>query len=272
MSETAKTGAASDRTIAHFGEQWINFRDNEGYYGSAALFADMCAPLVGPDEVRGRRVADIGSGTGRIVRMLVGAGAAHVVAVEPSDAYEVLCQNVADIRDRVECVHATGDQLPRDRQFDLITSIGVLHHIPDPVPVVRAAYDALGQGGRFFVWLYGREGNGVYLALTRPLRAVTTRLPHRVVVGLATFLHLLLKPYVRASRVLPLPLSRYFVEVFGHMTDDKQVLIIYDQLRPAYAKYYTRVEACALLASAGFSDIRAHHRHGYSWALVATKG
>jgi len=49
------------------------------------------------------------------------------------------------------------------------------------------------------------------------------------------------------------------------------VLIIYDQLRPTYAKYYTGAEACALLASAGFSDVRAHHRHGYSWAVVGTK-
>ena len=271
MSDATKTTAVSDRTIAHFGEQWTNFRDNDGYYGSTALFADMCAPLLASEEVRGRRVADIGSGTGRIVRMLVAAGAAHVVAVEPSAAYEVLCRNVADVGGCVECVRATGDQLPRDRQFDLITSIGVLHHIPDPVPVVRAAYDALRPGGRLFVWLYGREGNRAYLALTGPLRAATTRLPHRVVVWLSTFLNLLLQPYVRASRVLPLPLSRYFVEVFGRMTNDKRVLIIYDQLRPTYAKYYTGAEACALLASAGFSDVRAHHRHGYSWAVVGTK-
>ncbi len=272
MSDSTKITGLSEQTIADFGEQWTNFQDNEGYYGSAALFTDMCEPLVRADGVRGRRVADIGSGTGRIVRMLVAAGAAHVVAVEPSAAYDVLCRNVADIGDRVECVRATGDQLPRDRQFDLITSIGVLHHIPDPAPVVQAAYEALRPGGRLFVWLYGREGNRAYLALTGPLRAVTTRLPHQVVVWLATFLQLLLKPYVRASRVLPLPLSRYFVEVFAHMTDDKQVLIIYDQLRPAYAKYYTRAEASALLASAGFSDVRTHHRHGYSWAVVGTKG
>ena len=146
MSEATKTGA-SDRTIAHFGEQWTNFRDNEGYYGSAALFADMCAPLIVPDEVRGRRVADIGSGTGRIVRMLVAAGAAHVVAVEPSAAYEVLCRNVADIGERVECVRATGDQLPRDRQFDLITSIGVLHHIPDPYPSCERRTKRCGREG-----------------------------------------------------------------------------------------------------------------------------
>lgn len=269
--DATKTGALADRTIAHFGEQWTNFRDNEGYYGSAALFADMCAPLLSPDDVRERRVADVGSGTGRIVRMLVDAGAAHVVAVEPSAAYDVLRRNVADFGDRVECMRATGDALPRDRGFDLVTSIGVLHHIPDPAPVVRAAFEALRPGGRLFVWLYGREGNRAYLAATQPLRAVTTRLPHGAVSALAKLLNLALKPYVRASRAVPLPLSRYFVEVFGRMTRDKQVLIIYDQLRPAYAKYYTRAEACALLTSAGFTGVQAHHRHGYSWAVVGTR-
>jgi hypothetical protein len=55
------------------------------------------------------------------------------------------------------------------------------------------------------------------------------------------------------------------------MPPDKRRLVIYDQLNPAYAKYYTQTEAEQLLARAGFSDVRTYHRHGYSWTVIGTK-
>jgi len=60
---------------------------------------------------------------------------------------------------RITALNLSGDRLPVEPQCDLVVSIGVLHHIPDPDPVVAAAYRALVPGGRLLVWLYGREGN-----------------------------------------------------------------------------------------------------------------
>jgi SAM-dependent methyltransferase len=265
------THRLSQRTVDDFGDQWTRFTSNEGFYGSFALFEDMCGPLLDVAEVRGLRTAEIGSGTGRIVQMLLAAGAAHVVALEPSAAFEVLRRNVAKYGDRVACLRATGEQLPRDGRYDLVVSIGVLHHIPEPAPVVRAAYEALKPGGRMLVWLYGREGNWTYLALTLPLRVITTRLPHAALLPLARLLTVALKPYIWLSRRVSIPLSGYFANVFGPMDHDKQVLIIYDQLRPAYARYYTRAQAIGLLSAAGFHDVQSHHRHGYSWTVIGTK-
>ena len=268
---TNQPGSLTQRTIDDFGDQWTHFQDNEGYYGSVALLQDTFGPLLAVEEVKGKRVAEIGSGTGRIVEMLLQAGAEHVFALEPSDAFDVLMRNVATHGARVECVRATGEQLPADRQFDLVISIGVLHHIPDPAPVLRAAYASLRRGGRIVVWLYGQEGNASYLALVKPLRAVTARLGHRPVLIAARFLTLVLTPYVWLCRWFPLPLRGYFRQVFGRMSSEKRVLIVYDQLRPAYAKYYTRREALALLQAAGFSSVVAAHRHGYSWTVAGTK-
>jgi hypothetical protein len=63
----------------------------------------------------------------------------------------------------------------------------------------------------------------------------------------------------------------YMLEVMGRLAPDKRRIGIYDQLNPAYAKYYTKQEAVVLLESNGFTDIRIHHRHGYSWTLVGTR-
>lgn len=271
MTHERSARGLSERTIADFGDQWTRFQGNEGYYGSVELFRDMCGPLIGPEDVSGRQVGDIGSGTGRIVRMLLDAGAAHVLAVEPSDAADVLRKNLEAFGDRVECLRTTGDGIPPESHLDLITSIGVLHHIPDPVPVVRAARAALRPGGRMLVWLYGREGNSAYLALTLPIRAITTRLPHQPVFVVARLATALLGPYIALCRHVPLPLRGYFVDVFGKMSYRKRELIVYDQLRPAYAKYYTRDEAISLLRDNGFEDVRVHHRHGYSWTVIGTR-
>ena len=77
--------------------------------------------------------------------------------------------------------------------------------------------------------------------------------------------------YMTACRVLPLPLAAYMRRVMLPLTPAKRRVVIYDQLNPAYAKYYTREEARRLLEHHGFEDIRLHHRHGISWTVVGTK-
>ena len=261
----------TQQTIQDFGAQWTRFTDNSGYYGSSELFEDIVAPLMDASDVRGAKVADIGSGTGRIVDMLLGAGAAEVAAIEPSEAIEVLRGRFADSERRVTCHHVTGEHVDQLGPFDLVVSIGVLHHIPEPDPVVSAAYRALRPGGRLFAWLYGREGNALYLALVLPLRTITKRLPDRVLDRVVRLLDLPLVAYIALCRSLPLPMRDYMLNVVGRMAPDKRRLIIFDQLNPGYAKYYTRAEAEALFAAAGFSDIQLHQRHGYSWSVIGTK-
>lgn len=260
-----------DATIRDFGAQWTAYRDNDGYYASTAMFRDIVAPLMAPEAFAGKRVIDIGAGTGRIVRMLLAAGAAKVVAVEPSDAAEVLRANTIDVADKVEILRLRGDEIPAEPKADFVLSIGVLHHIADPAPVVAAAFTSLQPGGRMLVWLYGREGNGLYLAIFGPLRAVTRRLPDFFLRGLCHALCALLTTYVALAKFLPVPMRVYCRKVLAKYPYKHLFLTIFDQLNPAYAKYYRRQEAFDLLNAAGFVDIELHHRHGYSWTAVGTK-
>lgn len=261
----------TDRTIKDFGRQWTRYTTNDGHYASAELFADICGPLLSPAELQGARVAEIGSGTGRIVRMLIQAGVDHVVAVEPSEAFDVLRQNTAEWSDRIDYLHARGDAIPPGGGLDYIFSIGVLHHVPDPGPVMRAAFEALRPGGRMLVWLYGREGNEAYLRIVGPLRTLTTHFPPSLLAAVSHLLTLLLTAYIFLCRFLPLPLSRYANNVIGKFSWRQRFLVIYDQLNPAVAEYYTAEEARALLEAAGLQYVRLHHRHGYSWTVIGTK-
>ncbi len=141
-------GEHSERTVKDFGEQWSIYADNEGFYGSFGLFWDIVSPLLKIDEIKDCKVAEIGSGTGRIVNMLLDAGARQVIAVEPSVAFKVLQENIRDPA-KVTCLNITGERLPAYGDLDYVFSIGVLHHIPDPRPVIEAAFQALRPGGKF---------------------------------------------------------------------------------------------------------------------------
>lgn len=259
------------KTIADFGEQWTTYVDNEGRYGSKEYFFDIVGPLLSAEQINGATVADIGSGAGRIVLMLLDAGARLVHAVEPSAAFDVLRQNTITVAERIVYHHLRGDELPSGLGLDLAVSIGVIHHIPDPQPTMRAIFHALKPGGRCLVWLYGREGNELYLTIFEPLRRVTARLPHWMLVAVCHVLDVLASIYSWFARWLPLPLAGYMRKVFGTMTWRKRFLVIYDQLNPAYAKYYSQEETRALFANAGFTDIVLHHRHGYSWTAAGRK-
>ncbi len=270
IDEPVGKDEARDRTIKDFGRQWTTYTENKGYYASVELLKDIVEPLLPVGQLRGISAADIGSGSGRIVNMLLAAGVARLYAVEPSQAVESLKQNTAGNEDRVEILHMRGDQLP-PLNVDLVISIGVIHHIPNPDPVMRAAYAALKPGGRVLLWLYGYEGNELYLSIFQPLRAFTRRLPHFLLVPLAHALNLCASIYLALARVLPLPMRAYVVNIFGRFDRQTRYLAVYDQLNPTYAKYYTRAEAIDLLHRAGFEDVQVFHRHGYSWTVRGTR-
>lgn len=146
------------RTIDDFGRQWTVYRNTGGYAGSVALLADYIAPL-DISIFQGARAADVGAGNGRFSLALLEAGVREVVAVEPSCSIDVIREKAKQFPDDVlQPLHAAGDQLPRSGDFDVIISLGVIHHIEQPESVVSAAYAALRPGGTFIVWLYGYEG------------------------------------------------------------------------------------------------------------------
>jgi SAM-dependent methyltransferase len=161
--------------------------------------------------------------------------------------------------------------MPAYGRLDYVFSIGVLHHIQDLSPVVKAAFGALRPGGRFFVWIYGKEGNTLYLMLLRPIRILTKHLPYIVLTALVEVMYWPLLLYIKLCHMFPLPMRKYLLSVYEKMSPPKRRLIIYDQLNPSYAKYYSRSEADKLLLEGKFTDVFVHHRHGYSWSVIGTK-
>jgi SAM-dependent methyltransferase len=83
--------------------------------------------------VRAKSVLDIGSGTGRAIRFLQQrCPDLQVEGVEPVGGLREQAQTFGTV------LHdASGEDLPfHDGDFDVVMSFGLLHHVPDPAPVV----------------------------------------------------------------------------------------------------------------------------------------
>ena len=260
-----------EQTIVDFGKQWSRYTESPGWYGSIECLQDILGPLMAVDELKGRKVADVGSGAGRIVQMLLAAGASQVFGIEPSDGYFVLKRNVQSHVDRVVLLHADGEAVGTLRDLDLVTSFGVLDHIVEPGHVMNAAYRALRPGGKVVISLYGHEGNELYLLIFGSLRNLTRRLPDPVLSFVCSILNIGLSMYLALCRVLPLPMRSYMLNHVARLDRGVRKLTIFDQLNPAYARYFREAEARALVSDAGFENVQLYHRHGYSWTVRGTK-
>jgi len=260
----------SFRTIEDFGNQWKRYPANEGYYSSIELFKDYCGPLITPKEIRGKDVLEIGSGTGRIVNMLLALGANHVYAVEPSQSFTILKKNTIKNQKQITYLNTSGEMIP-EMKVDLALSFGVLHHIPHPKPVVDRVYEVLPRGGKFIIWLYGREGNEAYLRIFQPVRAITRILPDFLLSIFADVLNIAAAAYIMLCAISNLPQKAYMLNVFQKLDWNSRKMVIFDQLNPAYAKYYKKNEAENLLRSSTFNKVKIYHRHNYSWTCIGKK-
>jgi uncharacterized cofD-like protein len=161
-------------------------------------------------DIEGRLVLDAGVGSGRFAEVAAAAGG-EVVGVDLSGAVDAAYENVGR-GPHVHIVQADIFALPfRESEFDLAYSIGVLHHTPDP----RRAFDCVARkvrpGGSFAVYLYAGYGPG--FRGSDALRRLTTRLPHGVMLALATLagpLHYLYRvPLLGRLLQLACPIARH---------------------------------------------------------------
>lgn len=165
---------ADQQTANAFASSWNNLPAGSVY--TPEQVADWFSPI-SEREIRGARVLEMGCGNGSLMQ--------HVLAWAPK------CLDGIDLGDSVLSARANlarsghanwsvrQDDLTTHRSdgYDVVYSIGVLHHLKEP----KAGFDSVVRntrpGGRFHCWVYAREGNAVVIWIVDPIRRVASRLP-----------------------------------------------------------------------------------------------
>ena len=116
------------------------------------LYGDLFVSFLGSTPCD--RLLDVGCGTGIYFDML--ARQAHRIDALDLSADMVrvaaeYCQ--ASKLDQIHPQAASADKIPfPDQTFDVVVSMDLLHHVPDPEAVLAEVYRVLRKDGRFFVF------------------------------------------------------------------------------------------------------------------------
>ena len=121
------------------------------------------------ERFAGKTVLDVGSGNGYVLSRYAAAGAiTH--GVDLTEAGIRLCRRrfeLAGLRGRFTVGSAEDLPFPSEA-FDLVCSMGVLHHTPRTERAVREVHRVLRPGGRLIVMFYHR--NSFHYRVLFPLR------------------------------------------------------------------------------------------------------
>jgi SAM-dependent methyltransferase len=259
------------RTAYSFAYEWQRFHvpakemaDN--FWGYFQFFP--------PKFFRGKRVLEAGSGMGRHTYFLAQL-AREVVAIDLGEAIQVTAANVAGQRN-VHLIQADIDDLPfQPESFDIICSIGVLHHLPNPEAGFHRLVQCLRSGGTLHVYLYwALEDAPAWkhsaLALITTFRCLSVRLPYPLLEKLAWFVAVVgylsfSLPYRYLSRwptthplVKDFPLQRYAKDGFRVCYNDQ-----FDRLSAPLERRFTRSQVLELFARAGLVDVRIEPHYGW---------
>ncbi len=237
--------------------------------------------IVPPESYQeGALVVDAGCGAGRWAEQVQRRGA-RVIAVDLGRSVEVAHENTS-ASGRVVCVQGDVRSPPlRPASFDLVYSLGVLHHINETEDALGRLARLVRPGGRFLLYLY-------YTLETRPLayraifratdavRRLTSLLPQQILVIVATAIAAVAYwPLARLARILAaagaaglaaqLPLSFYARASFRTMRNDSL-----DRFGTRLEKRYTRAQVAMLLEAAGLTDVIVSRQAPF-WHAVARR-
>ncbi|HXM54757.1 MAG TPA: class I SAM-dependent methyltransferase [Candidatus Dormibacteraeota bacterium] len=243
----------SEQYVGNFGFEWNRHRrtqlDGPDSDESERTFRRKTG--FQPADLAGALVLDAGCGMGRFSDVASRWGAT-VVGVDLSGAVDAAHANLGG-RERVHIAQGDIFRLPfPEATFDVVFSIGVLHHTPD----TRAAFERLVRlvkpGGRIAIWVYTSYANGQW-AVSNLLRRWTWRLSPRVLHALA---HVAVPKYYVDRLPAIGRVSRMLLPVSGHPRSEWRVLDTFDWYSPRYQWKHTYEEVFPWFEAQGLTDIR----------------
>lgn len=135
-------------------------------------------------DFKDQTVLDLWCWSGRFTKSAANFGAEFVVWLDLSEAVE-LAFDITKNQKNVLIVQWDIYNIPFEKIFDLIFSIGVLHHLPNPKWWFLATKNKwLKIWWEMLIWVYSRKNNLRALYLYEPVRKITNKLNKRVLLFL----------------------------------------------------------------------------------------
>ena len=176
----------ADKTIEAFGEEWIRFNQdhlsdrefNVIYNSYFSILPDGC---ISTEAI----IADIGAGSGRFADINA-AKCKELIAFEPSKA-ATLCKRRLETHDNASVIKSTIQNIPKgyEKMFDLVYSLGVLHHTDSIRASLEKVSTLVKPGGHILLYIYYNfENRSPFFKATwmvsNSIRLIVSRLPKEI--------------------------------------------------------------------------------------------
>jgi SAM-dependent methyltransferase len=157
MAETTGSGAeraagAGHRrasTLGHWESYWRSHANLEQTYSTGGRLA---REIRAEGKVAGRRVLEVGAGSGRDTLALAREGAIAMVVDYAPMSLELVARQARAQGLPIALVRADALAMPfREGAFDVVFHQGLLEHFRDPQPLMRECARVTGRGGRMIV-------------------------------------------------------------------------------------------------------------------------
>ncbi len=270
-SQSAGSGAGNfaevhGSTQERFGFEWMNYPGSLPEDKEIFLYETQ----IPEPEWKSKKVMDAGCGMGRYARVAHSLGA-EVVAFDLSGAL-VRLWDVAKSSEHMHLVQANLMKPPlRENSFDIVYSVGVIHHTPSAKQTFGQISKLVRPGGKLSVWVYGAPGKfsnfktnplradrqglkkfifGVWLIVTireiisDTLRIFTVHFPHKLLYAFCYPLALLGK----------VPLIKYLTFSM-HQLWRVRLQENFDWLSPPYQSHHTKEELAEWFKNNGYEPL-----------------
>jgi len=244
---------SSDQYASSFTFQWERFSQTQldSSQGVNLTLQDLVAKTqVDPESLRGKVVLDVGVGIGRHAEYFCKAGA-FVIGIDLSESVVQAHSNLFKYPNAVVLQADLFDLPFQHGVFDLVYSIGVLHHTPSWRDALRAisVFPKLASG-LFSIWLYGanfsrrdewvRFTNQIepemFLNLCRLLVAAHRGAP---------------SGFAMKNELMEVVL-RHFPFSVHHPNFERSLLALFDGYSPAFHAVTTSLEIASEMSSLGY--------------------
>lgn len=249
----------SQEYAGSFGFQWRRYArtqlDTETSHRSENDFRARTG--FGPEDLRGKLVLDVGCGMGRFADVAESWGAT-VVGIDLSDAVEAAAKNLAGRRCTV--LQADIFRLPfAPASFDVIYSVGVLHHTPDCEKAFKVLPSFLKPGGKIAMWVYSSHNR--WYRMSDIYRIATKRMPARLLHGIC---HAAIPIYGAHQTLKKIPVIgkraagglAYLLPISFDSDPEWRVLDTFDWYSPRYQSKHRYEEVETWFRSCGLMDIK----------------
>lgn len=258
-AETVISGSAE-----RFGYEWDEYAELRPEYEEQFRRWTVLLP---PAEWKDKSFLDVGCGMGRNAYWAASWGASEGLAIDIDERSLASARKTLATFPQVVVEKRSAYEIQEHNRFDIVFSIGVIHHLADPAAALRSMFEAARPGGRILIWVYGLENNRWIVTILNPLRkAFFSKLPIRLVH------HLSLYPASVLWLALQLGVGRIaYFKLIRQWTFRQLRSVVFDQMLPRIANYWSRQDVERLMRESGVHQVELSWVNEMSWCALGTK-